>query len=112
MDYFYGEEGDAIFDSELNDVCNYKLQELNSKNEYKIILEMKIKKGSEKWCKLTKEFIDDCGQYYCSTYRPRNKKNGICEYLSWGLYPTGRKFKLYGDGKIKKISSRRKSERI
>lgn len=71
------------------------------------IIEMKRSRESgEKWCTYSLEFIDEC--LYCEDYKPRNGKNGICKYLSYGLIATGRKWIITGAHEYKKISSRRK----
>lgn len=64
------------------------------------------------WCQSEHDIIyntsDLCGKSNCPDYEPRNRKKGICKHLFWCLVETGRKWKLYPDGRYEKIASRNK----
>jgi len=76
-----------------------------------IIIEMMIsRKHGMRWCMEESTFIEDdnwCGSW-CSNYKSRNGKSGICKHRSWGLIETGRKWEITGKGQLKKLSCRKK----
>jgi len=74
-----------------------------------IIAEFKVNINEHRFCKFENVFTEDCGETQCDDYKPRNGKNGICKYLTWGLSETGRKWKLTENG-LEKISPRRKKK--
>lgn len=109
--YYYGLADDEEYyhtdiDSAYEDIKN----EYDEDGIGMTIIEMvKSKKSGMRWCEKECKFIEYsgfCGKFECDDYQPRNGKNGICKHLSWGLVETGRKFKITGDYKYKKISGR------
>jgi len=110
MKYYYGMEDQEIYTA---DDPYTALEEIE--NEYDndmlgmIIVEMKSsKKSGVRWCSIQNIFIEGigwCGKN-CIDYKPRNRKSGICKYIEWSLIETGRKWKITGKDKLKKISGR------
>ena len=75
------------------------------------IIEMKVsRKYGNRHCQYIGEFLesDSCGKYNCEYYQPKNKISGICIHSTYGLHETGRKWAIKADGKLKKISGRKK----
>ena len=109
MTYFYGESNQEIYtDTNLKEAIHNILDHMVD-DEYRIIVEMKVSRKNERFCMYEKDFIGNfqCGNW-CNNYSPRNGKNGICKYQSWGLEKTGREWKVFLDGSYKKISGRKK----
>ena len=105
--YYYGLEDQEIYYSNSLDEV-YEENEGYLKPPYEII-EMKVsRKSGEKWCNWHNVFIDECTNLLCGEYVPRNGKNGICKYSSYGLIATGAKWECIGERKFKKISGRKK----
>ena len=71
--------------------------------------EMKRDYGGPMWCKLKQEFSEYtdecCGKINCDNYKPRNHKNGRCNFLENGFIDSGEKFLLTKKG-LRKIEQR------
>lgn len=80
-------------------------------DDFIIMVEMVIsRKSGERYCKEYNKFTNytGCGKKWCEKYEPRNGKNGICKYQTWGRIETGREWKVFKDGSYEKISGRKK----
>jgi hypothetical protein len=112
--YYYGAEDEEIYTHEnINDAIDEITSNMwEGSNEPCVMVEMVNSRKSEAtFCIYHNEFLEtvDCGRSWCDEYEPRNKKNGICKYHSYGLIETGRKWKVYHGGTIKKISGRKRN---
>lgn len=106
--YFYGIEGlEVYYETKLED-CDIYIDDIEEENGYIEIVEMKPSKREGRFCTLNQEFEVECGRRVCDNYVPRNKINGRCISLEYGLVETGAKWHLFRDSTFKKISNRYK----
>lgn len=106
MEYYYGLEGQEIYDeTELEDAVTYHFDDGNINFE---IIELKVSNKEPAWC--TYHLCSpECQE--CAEYSAKNGENGICEFRTFGLRPTGRKWFVDEKGVMKKISGRKKYHR-
>lgn len=116
--YYYGTPDQEYYDEtdyENAAQCIAESSYFEESDNYFVMVEMvNSRKSGHIFCTCHNKFREygqaPCGGIWCDEYEPRNKKNGICKYHSYGLIETGRKWKVFADGTIKKISGRNKYE--
>jgi len=112
--YYYGTEDEEYYDeTDYEDEADFLFALMDETTEdFVVMAEMtNSRRSGHTFCIANEEFIEYgegvCG-HICPHYEPRNKIKGICKHHSYGLIETGRKWKVFADGKIKKISGRNK----
>lgn len=111
MKYYYGLEDQEIYTAtDQYEALEEIIKEYTDFIGIEIIEMRPSRKSGIVYCLREREFIEEsgwCGKT-CESYQPRNGKNRICKNHSWGLWETGRKWKITGKNELKKISGRRR----
>ena len=103
--YWYGEPDEEMY--MLDDPEEVAADMFDDFREGEVI-ELTTNRKAEAFCQEHSYFDPECGVLHCDEYSPRNGKNGICKHHGFGLKPTGRKWKVDREGKLIKISSRKR----